>query len=82
MWKQLLEKLNHMDIKIKQITRKGFYFSSIVCMIAVFILLTYHNHTSPDLYYIGTILFKTSLSFAIEFFICGFAFDTIKKQMI
>ena len=82
MWKQFVEKIRNMDTIIKQITKKGFHFSFLVCLISIFILITYHNYASPDLYYIGVILFKTSLYFAIEFFICGFVFDTIKKQIV
>jgi len=83
MFEQLLIKLKNMDCIIKKITKKGFLFSFSVAIISVLILVTYMTfYASPDLYYIGLTLFKTSLYFAIEFFVCAFAFDTIKKQMV
>ena len=44
-------------------------------------LYTYNKlKTSPLVFTVGTILFKTSLMFFADFIICGIAFDTIKKQ--
>ena len=58
MMKLIINKFNSMEDKIKKILRYGIYFSVFVCVISVFILLTYHFHTSPDLFYIRTILYS------------------------
>ena len=40
------------------------------------------NLSSPFVYYIGISLFKISLIFGIEFVMCGFIVEGIKKQLI
>ena len=83
MLKFIKEKIGNLEGLIKKIMKYGFYFSFILCMISASILFTYQRfYAMPDLYYIGLSLFKTSLTFAISFFICGIAVDRIKKQMI
>ena len=83
MLKQLLNKISNIDSNIIKTTKSGFIFSFLVTITSILILLTYMTfYSSPELYYIGLTLFKTSLYFAIEFLVCAFAFDTIKKQMI
>ena len=83
MLKNIIDKAKSFESLTKRIMKYGFYFSFFLCIISCTILFTYeHFYGSPDLYYIGLSLFKTSLTFAIEFIICGFAIDTIKKQLI
>ena len=74
-------KFNSMEEKVKHILKYGIYFSLFVCYIAVFVLLTYQNTHSPDLFYIGLSTFKLGLFFIVEFIICALAVDTIKKQV-
>ncbi len=81
MMKVIIDKFNSMEEKTKKILKYGIYFSSFVCAISVFILLTYHFHTTPDLFYIGLAVFKLGLFFIVEFIICALAIDTIKKQV-
>jgi hypothetical protein len=81
MIKMILNKFKELDNKVKKIMISGFKFSFIFCIFSVLILLIYNFHTLPILYDMGTILFKTSLMFFIDFIILGFGFDTIKKQM-
>lgn len=77
------DKFKNLDLKVKTIMKYGFLFSLLFCMFSVLILYTYHAiYTLPFVFTIGTILFKTSLMFFVEFLICGIAFDTIKKQII
>ena len=79
----IVNKFKHLDLKVKNIMRYGFNFSLLFCLFSVLILFTYHAiYTIPILFTIGTILFRTSLMFFVDFTICGIAFDTIKKQMI
>ena len=81
MIKMILNKFKELDNKVKKIMINGFRFSFIFCIFSILILLIYNFYTLPILYDIGTILFKTSLMFFIDFIILGFGFDTIKKQM-
>ena len=72
----------HMDKKIFSIIKCENIFSLIICLFSIFILIYYDfNPISFDTYYIGILLFKTGLMFAVEFIICGFAIDIIKKQL-
>ncbi len=81
MMKLIIDKFNSMDEKTKKILKYGIYFSIFVCTISVFILLTYHFHASPDLFYIGLEVFRLGLFFIVEFIICALAIDTIKNQV-
>lgn len=78
----LVEKFKNIDKKIYKIMNKGFLFSFILSIIALFLLFTYETiYSLPDLFYIGISLFRTALMFAVMFVICGIGFDTIKKQI-
>ena len=66
-----------------KILKNGLMFCLFLSLISIFILLTYmFVFTSPFLYYIGLNLFKISLIFSIEFIICSFVIDGIKKELI
>ena len=77
----IINKFKKLDNKVKEIMINGFKFSFIVCLLSILILLIYNFYMLPILYDIGTILFKTSLMFFVDFIILGIGFDTIKKQM-
>ena len=81
MLKLLKDKLNSMEEKVKKIMNYGFTFSFFVCIISTIILIAYEFTTNLELYYIGLSVFRLSLFLGVEFFICGFAIDTIKKQI-
>ena len=83
MLNMIKDKFNNLEKNIIKIMKCGIEFSFGICIISMLILIIYQSFfATPDLYYIGLILFKTSLIFIIQFIICGFAFDTIKKQMV
>ncbi len=83
MFNIIKNKINNLEKDITKIMKNGLNFSFGICLFSILILVTYQSFFAiPDLYYIGLILFKTSLTFIIQFIICGFAFDTIKKQMV
>jgi len=66
-----------------KIMKKGFKFCFILSIISSIILLTYkYIFFSPFIYYIGFSLFKLSIYFTVEFIVCGFVVDSIKKQII
>ena len=81
MMRIIINKFKNLDNKVKEIMISGFKFSFIVCLLSILILLIYNFYMLPILYDIGTILFKTSLMFFVDFIILGIGFDTIKKQM-
>lgn len=81
MIKVLKDKLSSMEEQVKKIMNGGFLFSFIVCMISMGLLIAYELNSNLDLYYMGLAIFRLSLFFAVEFFICAFAIDTIKKQI-
>lgn len=79
----IIDKFKSLDLKVKNIMKYGFIFSLLFCLFSILILYTYHAiYTIPLIFTVGTILFKTSLMFFVDFVICGIAFDTIKKQLI
>ena len=78
MIKIIINKFNSMEEKIRNILRGGLKFSLFVCLLSALILIGYHYHTSPDLYYIGLSVFRLGLFFIVEFVISAFAIDTIK----
>jgi len=83
MIKELIDSINNIDKKIIKIMILGLKFSFIVCVISCIISLYYIlNPISHILYNSGIILFKTGLAFASAFFVCGFAVDKIKKQIV
>ena len=79
---QLLLEFKKIEPSILLIMKSGLKFSFWVNIIANLILLTYDFvYTSPQIYYIGISLFRTSLFFMVGFIICGFAFSEIKKEI-
>ena len=81
MIKKIIDNFKNLDDKVKNIMIKGFKFSFVFCIVSILVLLCYNLYMIPILYYSGTILFKTSLMFFVDFIILGIGFDTIKKQM-
>jgi len=80
MLEMLKNKFNFMEKKTKTILKYGIFFSSFICVIALFILITYQYNNVIDLYYIGLSTFRLGLFFIVEFIICAIAIDTIKQQ--
>lgn len=82
MMEMIINKFKNLDVKVKLIMLNGFKFAFGFCIFSTFILAIYHYLCmTPILYYVGTILFRTSLMFFVDFVILGIGFDTIKKQM-
>lgn len=82
MIKNFINTYKSLDSKTLKILRNGLKFSFIICLLSIFILLTYiFFFTFPTLYYIGLLMFQLSLSFAIEFIICAIVVDSIKKNI-
>jgi len=83
MIKNFKKNFTGIDKKILKVMCKGFNWCFCLTFVSILILLTYHFvYKLPDLYYSGLLLFKSSLFFFVDFIVCGYAVDTIKKQMI
>lgn len=83
MLKKVLDNFRHLDKITSKIMKYGLLFCFATCILSVFILFTYnYAFPSPFIFHIGINLFKLSLIFGIEFIICGFVTDGIKKQLI
>lgn len=83
MLKKVLDNFKHLDKITSKIMKYGLVFCFVTCILSVLILFTYdYAFPSPFMFYIGINLFKLSLIFGIEFIICGFVVDGIKKQLI
>ncbi len=83
MFRKIFNSFKSLDKLTKLIMGYGIKFCFLICIISLTILLTYNiSYTLPILFTIGFILFKLSLIFGIEFVICGFIVDGIKKQII
>lgn len=83
MIKNFINTYKNLDGKTLKILKNGLKFSFIICLLSIFILLTYiFFFTFPTIYYIGLLMFQLSLSFAIEFIICAIVVDSIKKNII
>ena len=79
----IFSKIKSLENKTKKIMKYGFISAFIVLILSATILYTYINYyPSPDLYYIGLQVFKIGLIIGISSFVCGFAIDTIKKELI
>lgn len=79
----ILNTFKNLDKLTKKIMKHGLRFCSTLGIISLIMLITYNlSFTIPLLFNIGFILFKLSLIWGVEFIICGFAVDGIKKQLI
>lgn len=83
MLKNIISNFKHLDKITFKIMKYGLAFCFAICILSVLILFTYDfAFPSPFIYYMGIHLFKLSLIFGIEFIVCGFVVDGIKKQLI
>ncbi|MBO6232753.1 MAG: hypothetical protein J6N78_01630 [Clostridia bacterium] len=83
MLKKYLDGFNKLERKTFKIMKNGIKFCFLLCIISCIVLFTYTLFSlSPNTYYIGLSLFKLSINFMVDFIICGFVVDNIKKQVI
>jgi len=83
MFKKIYDSYKNFEKITYKILKGGLEFCLFLCLLSVSILLTYNLFVhSPLMYYVGISLFKLSLIFGIEFIICGFVTDGIKKELI
>ena len=78
--KDFFKSFKEIDKSIAKIMNRGNIFSLFICILSIIVLLIYKEfYISSDLLEASIILFKTSIFFSIQFFICGIAIDKIKK---
>ncbi len=83
MLKKIITYYKNLDKTTYKILYKGLEFCLLLGAFSAFILLSYILFLqTPLIYYIGISLFKLSLVFSVEFIICSFVVDSIKKQLI
>ena len=83
MFKEIYRNYKGFEKITNKILRYGLTFCFFLCLLSVLILFLYNLFFhAPLIYYIGIYLFKLSLIFGIEFIICSFVVDGIKKQQI
>ena len=82
MFKKILETYNNFEKTTNSIIKSGLTFCVFLCLISISILFTYLISKVPITYYIGISILRLSIIFSIEFIICGFVVDGIKKQLI
>ena len=75
--------INNIINNFKNLDKLARKFCSILGIIALVLLITYNlSFTVPIIFSIGFGLFKLSMIFGIEFIICGFVADKVKKQLV
>lgn len=79
--KKILEEFKSFDKTILKIMKSGIRFSFVFCLFATLILAMYESVHSPNLFYIGTSLFQTSLFFLVAFIIYSFVFNKMKNVL-
>ena len=81
--KKLIECYKNFDKITCKILKHGLKFCFILCIFSIFMLFIYDSFlATPILYHTGLALFRLSIIFGIEFLICAFVVDSIKKQLI
>ena len=75
---KLFKPIKNINKKILHIINKGFILSSFLILVGIILLLLHKQFfISFELIEASMIIFKTSLFFAMQFLICGIAFDKI-----
>ena len=82
MVKQIFDNIKGIEKSILNFMYLGINFSFFICVISSLMLLFYIlNPISYLIFDAGIILFKTSLIFAVSFFICAIIVNNLKKEI-
>lgn len=79
---KMISELKNLDKDTFKIMKYGLFFCSGLFLIAVSLLFTYIILGSTFFYHFGLTLMQSSLTFAVEFVVCGIIVDFIRKQKI
>ena len=78
---KMIGRLKNIDKSILHIIKKGVKLSIAICLFGMLILFMYNKHPiSHIICESGLLIFRTGLTYAVGFFICGVAVDTLKKE--
>ena len=76
---KFIDNIFKMDKSISKLVKKGLIFSMIVCIFAVTIFYLYNEYSLDYIYHEASFsLLRAGITFAISFFICGVATNTIR----
>lgn len=79
----IINNFKNLDKLARKILKNGLKFCFILGIMALVLLITYNLFfTVPIIFSIGFGLFKLSMIFGIEFIICCFVADKVKKQLV
>ena len=79
---RIVSEIKNFDKKTISILKNGLLFSLFLSLFSTFLLAFYEElFAFPILFKVGISLLRTSLMFAVTFFICAIGFDTIKKEL-
>ncbi len=76
-FQDIIKNVRQIDKKILKIVKNGLKFSTVFCLIAIYVLVLYITLGNPYTYYIGMSLLKSGLFYLVSFIICGIAFNKI-----
>ena len=82
MFTKIINTYKNFEKTTNSIIKSGMSFCFFLCLVSILILCTYLISKVPFTYYIGISILRLSIIFSIEFIICGFVVDGIKKQII
>lgn len=75
---KFIDSIFEMEKPIVKLVKQGLVFSMFVCIIAVIVFYFYNTLSLDYIYHeISFSLLRTGITFAISFFICGIATNTI-----
>ena len=78
---KFIDNLFELEGPIGQVVKYGFIFSLFFCLVSGILLYFYSKFNLNYIYHeISLILFKSGITFAISFFICGIATNKIKND--
>ena len=75
-YKSLFDVFKVVNEKVIHIMKRGIAFSSLLCILATFILSLYCVNAVPSAFYIGISLLKSSMFFVTMFLVCGVIFSS------
>ena len=82
MFNFIKNKILNIDNSIKSLVKSGSIFSLSILFLATIVLFTYEAfYSSPLLYTVGILVFRTGITYLSTFFAFGFAFNEIKNQI-
>ena len=82
MIKNIKERYLKLDLKAFKILKFGLLLCLFISILSMAILFTYLLLSYPFLYLLGMFFFRISLIFSVEFVLCAFVADYIKKELI